>query len=163
MLTLKQLEPPVQFRPEGIGEPLIGVRIIIMPEGFAPIFTPAHNRVGTKLLCRLLQARMELAGVHVTYGSCGFPLNRAYLMFGVSELAPAQQAVKEELEKLGLLEEAQIAWRDPREEIWRVLHSKSAHFESPSDEELADERQLSERLLNAAEKSKETGDEPSVQ
>jgi hypothetical protein len=163
MLAIKQTDPPVQFKPEGIGDPLIGVRILIKPGGAAPILTPEHNRVGTKLLGRLLQACMELAGVHVTNGLCGFPLNRAFLTFAVSELAPAQHAVKEELEKLGLLEEAQIAWRDPREEIWRVLYSKSAHFDSPSDEELADERQLFERLLNAADKSKESGDEPSVQ
>ena len=163
MLAIKQIDPPVQFKPEGIGEPVIGVRILILPDVVAPLFTPAHNRVGTKLLGRLLQARMELAGVHVTYVSRGFPLNWAFLMFGVSELAPAQQAVKEELEKLGLLEEAQIAWRDPREEVWRIFYSKSARFESPSDEELADERQLFEQILNAADKSKESGDEPSVQ
>ena len=163
MFTIKQIDPPVQFRSEGIGEPVIGVRILIAPGGTTPIVNPEHNRVGTQLLCRLLQARMELAGVHVTCASGAFPLNRAYIRFGVSELAPAQQAVKEELEKVQLLDSAQIAWHDPREVVWRVWYSKSARFESASDEELADERQLLEKILSAANNQKDPGNEPSGQ
>ena len=163
MFTVKQIEPPAQFRPEGIGEPTLGVRMSIAPGGAALILTPEHNRVGTQVLSRLLQAALKLAGVHVSQASSAFPLNRAFVWLVVSEISPAQQAVKEELEKLQLLEYAQIAWRDPREQIWRLCYSKSCRFDAPADEEYADERQLFEKILNAANKHQESGDEPSGQ
>jgi len=152
MLALKQICPPGQFKPEGIGEPVIGVRILIPLDTAAPYFFPEQNRAGAEILCRLLQARMEMAGVCVARVSRGLALNRAYYLFTVSELFLALEAVKEELEEIGLLEWAQVAWHDPREDVWRISHSKSARFEAPSDEELATERQFLDALVRAAEK-----------
>jgi len=106
---------------------------------------------------------MELAGVRTTEVSQGFPLNRAAYIFSVSELAPAHEAIKAELQKLGLLDWAQIAWRDPREEVWRVWHSKSGRFESPSCEELAAEGEFLDAVLGAAKKGQQSEHESSGQ
>src|ERR1035441_9385958 len=104
MITIEQIRPPSQFKPEGIGEPVIGVRILVLPDALTPIIYPECNRTGTEMLCRLLQARMELAGVRVGETSRGLSLNRAYFVFAVSELTPAQESIKEVLEELGLLD-----------------------------------------------------------
>src|ERR1035438_6188877 len=104
MITLKQIRAPSQFKPDGIGEPLIGVRILVFPDALTPIIYPECNRTGTEMLCRLLQARMELAGVRVTKPCRGLPFNRAFYMFRVSNLTPAQESVKEVLKELGLLD-----------------------------------------------------------
>ena len=163
MLAIKQIAPPCQFNPQGIGQPVIGVRIVIVPDVVAPLFTPERNRVGTEILWRLLKSRMEQAGVRVTEVYRGFPLNQSFYMFSVSELTPALESIKEDLEKLGLLEWAHIVWLDPREDVWRIWYSKAAWFEPPSDEELAAEGQLFDSILSAAKKSKQSEDEPSGQ
>jgi hypothetical protein len=163
MVTLKNIRPPSQFKPKGIGEPVVGVRILVLPDAITPIIYPECNRTGTEMLCSLLHARMELAGVHVTGLSRGLPFNRSFYLFTVSALTPAQESIKEELEKLGLLEWAQVAWHDPREEAWRVWYSKSGRFESPSEEELAEEKELFARILSAVGKSKHSEDEPAGQ
>jgi len=106
---------------------------------------------------------MELAGVRTAEVSQSFPLNRAAYIFTASELAPAQEAIKAELQKLGLLDWAQIAWRDPREEVWRVWHSKSGRFESPSCEEFAVEGKFLDAVTSAAKGFRQSEDEPSRQ
>jgi hypothetical protein len=163
MFDCKQIEPPVQFKPEGIGEPIIGVRILVLPDPLNPIRLPKQNRIGTKILCRLLQARLELAGVMATGISYGLELNQAFCIFTVSELGPAQEAMKAELEELGLLPSAQIAWFDPREQAWRVLYSQSGRFDSPSDEEFAAERGFFAEIIAAIEKLQQSKDELSGQ
>src|ERR1035441_4709837 len=109
MLASKQIDPPARFNRQGIGEPLIGVRIFVSRDALSPFLFPEHNRIGTQILCSLLQARMELAGIRVTEASQGFAFNVAAFMFTVSKLVPAQEAIKAELEKLGLLAWVQIA------------------------------------------------------
>jgi hypothetical protein len=163
MVTLENIRPPGQFKPDGIGEPVIGVRILVLPDALTPISYPECNRTGTEMLSRLLQARMELAGVRVTQPFRGLPFNRAFYMFTVSELTPAQESIKEVLKELGLLDWGQIAWHDPREDVWRVSHSKSGRFEMPSAEELAGEREMFARIISAVEKSKGSEDEPAGQ
>jgi hypothetical protein len=96
---------------------------------------------------------MELAGMRVKWVSRGLPLNRASFMFSVSELAPALESIKVELEKLWLLRSAQIAWHDPREDTWRVWFSPSGRFELPSDEELDAEQDFLAHIHSALEKS----------
>ena len=163
MLASKQIDPPAQFTPEGIGEPVIGVRIFVLRDALSPYLFPEHNRIGTEILCSLLQARMELAGVRVTETAYGFPFNEAVFMFTVSKLVPALKAVKAELEKLGLQTYAQIAWSDPREEVWRVWHSKSGRYDLPSDEEFASNGKILDAFINAAKKLPVLKDEPSGQ
>jgi hypothetical protein len=153
MPTVKEIDPPSQCKPNGIGEPLIGVRILVEPGLDTLLFSGESNRVGTEILCRLLQARMELAGMRVKWVSRGLPLNRASFMFSVSELAPALESIKVELEKLWLLRSAQIAWHDPREDTWRVWFSPSGRFELPSDEELDAEQDFLAHIHSALEKS----------
>lgn len=155
MIALKQIDPPALFKPEGIGEPVIGVRIMVSADVLSPCFFPAHNRIGGDLLLRLLKARIELAGVKVTEFCHGFELNRSAFMFTVSsasELAAAQQAVKDELEILGLLEFAQIAWYDTRELIWRVFRSATGRFDWVSEEELAVESVFIGAITEAVKK-----------
>lgn len=147
MLTLKQTDPPAHFKPGSLGEPVVGVRIVIPNHALSAYLFAAQNRIGREILGRLLLARMELAGVMVTEFHGGFELNRAFYLITVSELAPALRAVKEELEKMGLAEFLQLAWRDPREEIWRVFFSRSGRFDSPSDEELSTEKDLTAEAL----------------
>jgi hypothetical protein len=163
MITLKQIRAPSQFKPDGIGEPLIGVRILVLPDALTPITYPECNRTGTEMLSRLLQARMELAGVRATKPLRGLPLNRAFYMFTVSDLPTAQESIKEVLKELGLLGWAQIAWHDPREEVWRVWHSKSGRFDSPSAEEFAGEKELFARIISAIDAYTNSQDEPAGQ
>ena len=163
MITIEQIRPPSQFKPEGIGEPVIGVRILVLPDALTPIIYPECNRTGTEMLCRLLQARMELAGVRVTEPFRGLPLNRAFYMFTVSDLPPAQESIKEVLKELGLLDWGQIAWHDPREEVWRVWYSKSGRFESPSKEEFAGEKELFARIISAIDAYTHSQGEPAGQ
>lgn len=153
MLTAKEIDPPLQLKNGQMGEWSIGVRILIAPGLDTLVFGGGEqNRVGTEMLCRLLQARMELAGMRVTEVSRGLPLNRAAFMFSASELAPALECIKGELEKLWLLRCAQIAWRDSREEVWRVWHSQSGRFEWPSDEQFEAEKDLLAYIRRALEK-----------
>jgi hypothetical protein len=163
MLASLQIPPGSQFVPQGIGEPLIAVRILIEDGVETLIFSGEQNRVGTEILCRLLQARMELAGLRVTAIYRGLPLNRAAFMFSVSELAPALECIKGELEKLRLLGSAQIAWHDPREDTWRVWHSQSGRFEFPADEELHAEQDFLAHVRSALEKLQQSKNEPAGQ
>jgi hypothetical protein len=144
MQGCQQVQPPSKLNPQGIGEPVIGVRIL---REAVSCFFPDGNRIGAEIMCRLLQVRMELAGVHVTEPMHGFQLNASYYQFTVSELATALKAIKEELEKLELVEWSQIAWRDPREDVWRASHSQSGRFDVPSDEEFAIERELLAEII----------------
>jgi hypothetical protein len=152
MFASQQIRPPRQFKPEGMGEPVVGVRILVSPGVFTPYIYPVHNRAGTEMLCRLLESRIELKGVRVTEASRAFEFNRSVYIFTVSKRGPALEAIKEELAKLALLECAQVGWRDPREDVWRVCHSKSGRFEMPSDEEFAATKKLLETLIRAGEK-----------
>jgi len=163
MLAFKQINPPGQFKPDGIGEPVVGVRVFARRDALGYAVYQKHDRAGTNVLCSLLQARMELAGVRVTEISEGFPLNDAAFIFTVSELVPAQEAVKQELEKLGLLGWAQIGWHDPREGVWRLWHPKAGRFDSPSPEELSIEGKIFAALISFAEKLPVLKDEPSGQ
>jgi|ERR1039458_825030 hypothetical protein len=155
MAALKQITPPGQFKPEGIGEPVIGVRIFVPTKEPLPCYYPRDNRIATKLLCGLLEARMELAGVHVTESSEGLEFNWSFYMFTVSELEPGLKAIKDELAKLGLLGLAQIGWYDPREDIFRSWHSKSGRFDAPSDPEFEINKRHLAALCNLAKKLKQ--------
>jgi hypothetical protein len=159
MLTTKQIDPPIQFKPEGIGEPVIGVRILLPIHPITPYNYPAYNRVGTELLCRLLQVRMEQAGVHVTEPFGVLQFNWSFYLFTASQLEPALNAIKEELEKLGLLNWAQIGWHDPREEAFCVWWSKTGRFDVPSDGEMAAERNVLAALVDVAKEIKQSEDE----
>jgi hypothetical protein len=164
MIASQQIAPPGQFSPQGIGEPVIGVRIMVSPDAVTtPYLYPENNRVGTEMLCRLLEARMELAGVRVTEPSHSLAFNWSAYAFTVSELGAALNAIKEELGKLGLLLQAHIAWRDPREEVWRVWHSKSNWFEMPSDEAFAAETKLRAAVIDAGKAILQSEDESPCQ
>ena len=160
MPTVEEIDPPVQFKPAGIGEPVIGVRILVKPGLDTLLFSGEQNRVGTEILCRLLQARMELAGIRVTGIGRGLPLNRASFMFSVSKLVPALESIKGELEKLWLLRAAQIAWHDPRENTWRTWFPQSGRFEWPSDAEFEAETDLLAYTRRALEKVQQSRNEP---
>jgi hypothetical protein len=160
MLDCQQIRPPAKFNPQGIGEFTIGVRILIPREAVSHAFFPDGNQIGTEIMCRLLQARMEQAGVHVTEPGFGLVLNSSFYMFIVSELAAAQEAIKKEMEKLRLLEWVQIAWRDPREDVWRDWYSKTSRFEVPSDEEFAADRALLDEITAMWRKAFPPKDEP---
>ncbi len=160
MITSKQIAPPGQFNPQGIGEPVIGMRMMVSSDVVTSYLYPEDNRVGTEMLCRLLEARMELAGVRVTEPSYYLAFNWSAYLFKVSELGAALGAIKEELGKLGLLHWAHIAWRDPREEVWRIWHSGSGWFEMPSDEALAAENKLRAAVIDAGKAVQELENEP---
>lgn len=115
------------------------------------------------MLRNLLRARLEAAGVQVSEVASAFEFNRSYYEFAVSELALALESIKLELEKLWLLESAQIAWHDPREYVWRVSHSKSGCFEAPSNEEWAEDTELLARLRSIFEQNQGSRDESSGQ
>jgi hypothetical protein len=163
MLTVQEIQPPVQLSSNGIGEARIAVRILIDDRVDTLLYSGEPNRVGTEMLCRLLQARMELAGLRVTEVSRGFPFNRASFMFSVSKLALALETIKGELEKLWLLGSAQIAWHDPREDTWRVWHSQSGRFEFPAGEELRAEKDFLAYVRSALEKFQQSRNEPAGQ
>jgi hypothetical protein len=163
MPTLKQLDPPAQFKADEIGEPVIGVRILVKPGLDTLILCGDRNRVGTEILCSLLQARMELAGIRVTGADRGFPLNRAAFRFGVSKLVPALECIKSELEKQWLLSAAQIAWHDPRESTWRMWFPQSGRFELAAEDELAAERDFLASIASAMEKLQQSRNEFSGQ
>lgn len=137
MLTCEQIVLRIESKPEAAGKSVIMVRVLVSPNAATPYFLPEHNRSGTNLLRDLLQARMELAGVRVSDVFGMLQLNRSYYNFTVSDLGPAEIAVKEELNKHGLLSWAQIISRGPGDPSFRVLHSKTGHFELPSREEAA--------------------------
>jgi hypothetical protein len=160
MLASIQIRPPGQLNPQGIGELFIGVRIWVMPEAIAPYIAPKNNQIATMILYRLLQARMELAGMRVTSASGILEFNWSYYLFSVSELEPALEAIKAELEKLGLLAGAQIAWYDPRELVFRVWYSKSGRFDEPSSEVLNADAKLCAALRDAAKEFQQLKDEP---
>ena len=147
-----------------IGAPgVLGVRILPPRNALTNYVFPEHNRIGSEMLCRLLHARMDLAGVKATETYHGFALNRAFYMFAVSEPCAALEAVKAELENLCLIEWAHIAWRDLQGDMWHVWHSNADGFKSPSDEEFADERGFLEATVNAAKKSQQTDYDPPSQ
>ena len=159
MLTSQHSGPPVTLNPQGIGEPKVGVRILLSPDLRCPLLNPEQNRIGREILCRLLQVRLEMAGVPANKVFEGLPLNEAFYLFSTPKLTPAMEAIKGELEKVGLLSSAQIAWLDPREGVWRVWHPQGGRFEMPSDEELAAERSMLAQLIGAVEKGLQSGNE----
>jgi hypothetical protein len=163
MLASIEIRPPSQFNPQGIDEPVIGVRLYLLPDVITPYLSPKDNRFGTILLCRLLQARMELAGVRVAKATGTLEFNLSYYLFAVSEIQPALVAVKAELEKLSLLPVAQIAWHDPREGVFRVWHSKSGRFDEPPSELEDAETRFLAALSNANKVLQQLEDEPAGQ
>ena len=163
MITSKQINPPAQFKPDGIGEPVIGVRILIQSELEVLSYYPAQNRIGTDMLCSLLVSRMEQAGVRVGEVLRGLEFNQSFYTFEVSEITPAQESIKDELGKLVLLDSAQIAWYDSRECVWRVFHSKSGWFEAPSGRELDDYAKFLAELRSVLKRGQRSKDEPADQ
>jgi hypothetical protein len=159
MIASQQIAPPGQLNPDGIDEVFIGVRILLLPDALDAYVFPENNRIGTLLLCRLLEARMELAEVRVIQSSGSLEFNWSYYLFSVSKRLPAMEAVKEELEKLGLLAGAQIAWRDPREEIFRVWYSKSGRFDVPTAAQSNADKKALDALTEAAKKPQQLEDE----
>jgi hypothetical protein len=163
MNTLKDSNPPISV--PGLDcaseEPVIGVRILI-PESalpapiaakLAPIL-PIGYRWGTWLLCRLLANRIGAAGIVVKESNYCFPFNSAFCLFTLAKrpAGPALAVVREELAVIGLLDWAQIAWRDHSELIWRLYYPESGIFAAPSEAEReADARKITE-LLEAAQK-----------
>ena len=76
-----------------------------------------------------------------------FPFNSAFYLFTLAKrpAGPALALVMEELAVIGLLEWAQIAWRDHGELIWRLYYPESGVFAAPSKAEFeADARKLIE-------------------
>ena len=163
MFSLKHMEPPAQFSPQGIGEYVIGVRLLVLTEPGTQLLLPESNRTGTNILGRLLQARMEAAGVCVIKSLWSFDLNRSFYWFRVSEIAAAQETVKKELAELRLLQWVQIAWYDPREGVWRACHSKTGRFEVPTEEELAADMEFISSVITALEQCQQSKDEPAGQ
>jgi hypothetical protein len=119
---------------------------------------PPYNRIGTHLLARLLQAKMDATGAEVRKASRAFEFNRSYYTFIVGNLHPALVAIKAELNELDLLEGSQIAWCDPRENVIRLVHSKTTEFQFPSAAEMEMEGKVMARLtelLNKASRQKD--------
>lgn len=159
MLASIQIRPPRQFNPQGIEEPVIGVRLCVVPNAVTVYLHPPANHFGTVLLCRLLQARLELAGVRVASATGTLELNWSYYLFAVSELVPALEAIKAELEKLGLLPAAQIAWHDPREAVFRLWYPQAGRFDRPAGELWEAYDKFQEALRAAAKKLQPLADE----
>jgi hypothetical protein len=114
---------------------------------------PPYNRIGTQILARLLQAKMDAAGAEVRKAQGAFELNRSYYTFTVGNLHPALAAIKAELKELNLLEGSQIAWGDSREAAMRLVHSKTAEFQFPSEAEMEMEGKVMARLTELVKKA----------
>ena len=158
MNTLKDTNPPTtEPAPQGAGEdnPVVAVRLSI-PENAvtAPIF-PSSNRWATMILSRLLRNRMEAAGIAVTNSYPAFPFNSSLYLFDLAQkpAGPALAVIRGEMEALGLLDHAQIAWRDHDELVWRLYYPKSGVFKAPSKEE----SEANSRLLMEAEEALKHG------
>src|SRR5512135_1440134 len=110
MFTVKQMAPPAGWKFERTGEFTVGIRLCIVSNDISGYLHPEGNRIGTILLSRLLQAKMELGGARVSQAAGVFEFNYSYHLLGVSELQAGLQAAREALQECGLLEAAQIAW-----------------------------------------------------
>jgi hypothetical protein len=135
MNILKETQPPTSSNPSGVDELVVMVRIRIHTDPISWVFYPALNLIGAELLSRLLQAKMDAAGARVTKPSRSLEFNHSVYIYTVSELRPALAAVQSELMELNLLESAQVAWNDPREGVYRLVHPKSGEFQMPSEAE----------------------------
>ena len=163
MNTLKDSNPPISA--PGLGcaseDPVIGVRILIpdsalpapIAANLAQIF-PVGCRWGTRILCRLLANRIGSAGIVVKESNYLLPFNRANYLFTLAQkpAGPALAVVREELAVIGLLDWAQIAWRDHSELIWRLYYPESGIFAAPSKAECEAEAREVTEMLEATQK-----------
>jgi hypothetical protein len=144
MNTESILRPPQPMSKGAAEDPVIAVRMLIPEnEWLAPLY-PANNRAASKLLCGLLRKRIEASGIVIKSSDYAFPFNSSFYLFTVAQ-RPAGRTlteIQDELAALGLLDWAQIAWRDRDELIWRLYHPKSGVFARPSEEDLAAELRL---------------------
>jgi hypothetical protein len=155
MNNLSETRPPGARNPSGVEELNVWVRLSIPSDPFCRVAFPPMNRIGTQLLSRLLQARMEAAGLLVTRPSLGMEFNSAVCAFTVSELQAALSAIKTELGGLGLLDWAQIAWDDPREGVFRIFHPESGTLVLPSEAERQSEADFIAKVYEQAKRSRE--------
>lgn len=139
MNTLKDFNPPVAEPSQCEDDcPLVGVRINIPETPATALLWPSNNSVATEILHRLLRTCIEAAGIAVKGSGRALPFNSSLYFFDLAKrpAGPALVAVKAELEALGLLNFAQIAWRDHDEGIWRLYHPNLGVFRVPSSEEM---------------------------
>jgi hypothetical protein len=160
MLALKEIGPPARSKSEDNGEQLLGVRIMIFPDAINCDLFPDKNRIGTAMLGRLLRSRIELAGPRVSQMGSVLEFNRSYYVLAVSAIETALRATKEELQELGLLNYAQIAWLDSREGFFRLWHPKTGRFDKPSDQTLDSDRAMLDALTAALWAGRQSEYEP---
>ncbi len=130
----KQSSPPNQTETEAAGKCIVAVRLVIPPDPAAELMWPKNNRIGTQLLCRFLQTRLEIAGVRIYSARGGLEFNRSFYLFHLSSRKAALETIKTELEALGLLAWAQIGWHDERELVFRVWPPQPGRFDMPSED-----------------------------
>lgn len=100
-------DPPVAF---------VVLRVRLVP---LPILSPFHmgNRVGSLLLCGLIEARLPGARAN-----CSAPLNRgSFLVTGVDHRL-AIKTLRAIIAEFGLEPVSQIFWLDTAEGIWRCAY-----------------------------------------
>jgi hypothetical protein len=105
--------------PEPVSAPPVAhvaLRVRIIP---LPIFTPfpIGNRVGSMLLCSLIEARLPGARVN-----CSGPLNRGSFLVTCADHRPAIKTLRAIIAEVGLEPVSRIFWLDAAEGIWRCAY-----------------------------------------
>jgi len=132
------------------GEAILAVRMHLRPSPLTAQVFPEGNRIGTRMLCRLLLKRMEADCIRVIQCGASMPLNRASSLFVIAnrqQLNQALEVTESELAELQILYYAQIAWYDFREGVYRVHKPvSSAPFEAQTEAENQSEAELLREL-----------------
>lgn len=105
--------------PEPVSAPPVAhvaLRVRILP---LPFFTPfpIGNRIGSLLLCSLIEARLPGARVN-----CSAPLNRGSFIVTCADHRLAIKTLRAIIAEVGLEPVSQILWLDTAEGIWRCAY-----------------------------------------
>src|SRR5262245_60997942 len=101
----------------------IGIQIIVADAKPVGDWYPQKNFIGSRLLCQLLVNAIEARKIRVESDpEYKGDLNNCIILIDVDDPVGALSAVKKELEKCKLWDEASIdlGWFDEREASWRI-------------------------------------------
>lgn len=104
--------------------PLVAVAIQFAP---FPGSGGQGNHLTTFLVFRALIAGLKRAGLSVEHPRCATffgEFNGSYYFFNFEECELALRSIKDTLDDLSLLSVANVGWRSPQTNGWRIFHSR---------------------------------------
>ena len=131
------LNPANHVAENSSADGVVLLRLSIEKHPLTELMWPSKNRVGMVLLADLLSARMEAAGITMSELPAYLgTLNHSFYSFTVSNPLAAAEVIKSEVLKHGLDGFAYIAWWDPAEGFYRVVHPGGSQFPAITQAEI---------------------------